>query len=101
MLTVGTVADERFPVISIDMSRPEILALFATAAGIDMGEIGPVGGIEAKDVKITITKRAIRLVELRDRCSFIDFQLGQGPLNHRPGLWRSHRPCYWRDRRCR
>ena len=38
MLIVGTVADERFPVISIDMSRPEILALFATAAGIDMGD---------------------------------------------------------------
>ncbi len=37
MLLVGTVADERFPVISIDMSRPEILALFATAAAIDMG----------------------------------------------------------------
>jgi hypothetical protein len=38
MLIVGTVADERFPVISIDMSRPEILALFTTAAGIGMGD---------------------------------------------------------------
>jgi len=38
MLIVGTVADERFPVISINMARPEIVALFATAAGIDMSD---------------------------------------------------------------
>jgi hypothetical protein len=38
MLIVGTVADERFPTISIDMSRSEIVALFSTAATADMGD---------------------------------------------------------------
>ena len=37
MLTTGTVADERYPVVSADMTRPEIAALFATIPAIDVG----------------------------------------------------------------
>ncbi|MGH3402020.1 MAG: hypothetical protein ACRDRJ_05785, partial [Streptosporangiaceae bacterium] len=37
MLTVGTVPDERFPVISVDMSRTEITQLFGLIASLDMG----------------------------------------------------------------
>jgi hypothetical protein len=38
MLTVGTVADDRFPVISADLSRTEVVSLFAQIAGVDIGD---------------------------------------------------------------
>ena len=38
MLTVGTVADERFPVISVNMARSEVASLLATAAAVDGGD---------------------------------------------------------------
>ena len=38
MLTTGTVADERYPKVSVDMTRPEIAALFSTIAGLGIGD---------------------------------------------------------------
>ena len=38
MLVIGTVADERVPTLSIDMSRSEIVSLFGTAAAIDCSD---------------------------------------------------------------
>jgi hypothetical protein len=38
LLTLGTVADERYPVISVDMTRTEVVGLFGTVAGLDDGD---------------------------------------------------------------
>jgi hypothetical protein len=38
MLTVGTVADDRYPVLPVNMARTEVAALFATIATIDVGD---------------------------------------------------------------
>ena len=37
MLVVGTVADERYPEIVVDLTRPEVAALFATVPSLDVG----------------------------------------------------------------
>jgi len=38
MLTVGTVADDRYPVIPVNMTRTEVASQFATIAGVDVGD---------------------------------------------------------------
>jgi hypothetical protein len=38
MLTVGTVDDDRYPVITVNLARPAVVALFATIATIDIGD---------------------------------------------------------------
>jgi hypothetical protein len=38
MLDVGTVADERFPVLAVNMARPEVAAQFAALAALDVGD---------------------------------------------------------------
>jgi hypothetical protein len=38
LLGVGTVAGERYPVVSIDMSRPQVAALFASIPGLRIGD---------------------------------------------------------------
>jgi hypothetical protein len=37
MLSIGTVADLRYPTLTVDMTRPEIAALFGTIASLDVG----------------------------------------------------------------
>jgi hypothetical protein len=38
MLTVGTVAGERYPVLPLNLARPEVAALMAVIAGVDAGD---------------------------------------------------------------
>jgi hypothetical protein len=37
MLGIGTVADERFPEVAVDLTRPEVAALFSTVPTMDCG----------------------------------------------------------------
>jgi len=38
MLTIGTVADDRYPVIAADLARPAVTSLFSTIATTDIGD---------------------------------------------------------------
>ena len=38
LLTVGTVSDDRYSPITVDLARTEVVALLSTLAGLDVGD---------------------------------------------------------------